>query len=176
MEKQLKKFLDFNGKTIYFLSVDGTYWVAIKPICEALGVNFDRQFKNLMAHPALGQLYAKQHMVGADKRVRQMISLPERYIYGWIFQIRSESAELVAYQTKCCDILFDYFHGTITNRKELITEKAKRMAEMETLEAKLRVDPDYAQLVQLEGRIKTLNQELAKQDKLMMSEQLGLFQ
>jgi hypothetical protein len=176
MEKQLKKFLDFNGKTIYFLSVDGTYWVAIKPICEAIGVDYEGQRKNLKKDKFWDQLPSIQTVVAADKRSREMLCLPEQFIYGWICSIQSSNPELIAYKKKCYQLLYDYFHGTITNRKELITEKAKRMAEMETLEAKLRVDPDYAQLVQLEGRIKTLNQELAKQDKLMMSEQLGLFQ
>lgn len=31
MEAPIRKFLEFNKKTIYFLAVDGTYWIAVKP-------------------------------------------------------------------------------------------------------------------------------------------------
>ena len=47
MKSKIKKFLEFNGKTISFLCKEGEYWVAIKPICEALGVNYNRQYQNL---------------------------------------------------------------------------------------------------------------------------------
>lgn len=41
-----EKFLKFNGKNIVFLSIDGTYWIAIKPICDALNIDADRSIKN----------------------------------------------------------------------------------------------------------------------------------
>lgn len=42
--KTHEKFLQFNGKTIYFQSYDGQFWIAIKPICEILNVNYNRSF------------------------------------------------------------------------------------------------------------------------------------
>ena len=47
MNKQVVKFLEFKGKNIVYLSVNGTYWIAIKPVCEALKVDYIAQFKNL---------------------------------------------------------------------------------------------------------------------------------
>lgn len=76
------KFLQSKGKTIFFHAVDGEYWIAIKPICEALNINYNRSFQNLKEDEILSQLFAKQQMVGADNRLRKMISLPEKYIYG----------------------------------------------------------------------------------------------
>lgn len=49
-----EKFLEFNGKKIIFLSVDGTYWIALKPILEALNMDADRSIKNLKNDPILG--------------------------------------------------------------------------------------------------------------------------
>ena len=49
MKNSIRKFLEFNGKVIYFLSKDGEYWIAIKPICEALGVYSPRQQKTIRA-------------------------------------------------------------------------------------------------------------------------------
>ena len=41
--KTHEKFLQFNGKTIYFQSYDGQFWIAIKPICEVLNVSYNPQ-------------------------------------------------------------------------------------------------------------------------------------
>ncbi len=38
-----EKFLEFKGKPIYYTCESGTYWVALKPICEALGVSWEKQ-------------------------------------------------------------------------------------------------------------------------------------
>lgn len=62
----MNKFLQFNGRNIYFQSVDGEFYIAIKPICEALELEYTRQFKNLKEDKILGQLLAEQPMVGAD--------------------------------------------------------------------------------------------------------------
>lgn len=64
--QQPNKFLEFNGKAVYFLAKGGSYWIAIKPICESLGVDYNRQFQNLKADKILSQLFAKQQMTGAD--------------------------------------------------------------------------------------------------------------
>jgi hypothetical protein len=47
MNKQVVKLLEFRGKNIVYLSANGAYWIAIKTVCEALKVNYSRQFKNL---------------------------------------------------------------------------------------------------------------------------------
>lgn len=169
------KFLEFNGKAIYFLAADGQYWVALKPICEALGVNYDRQYKNLKESPLLGQLYAKQHMVGADNRLRKMVSLPERYIYGWLFQIRSESPELIAYQKDCCDLLYNHFHGAIAGRKDLMAKKVQISLQRQELIDKLTQSEDYLLAQKLEAKEKQINKELRSMDKDLYSDQLSLF-
>lgn len=57
-----EKFLSFNGKNIIFLNKDGQYWIAVKPICEALGVDYVRQFKNLKDNIILAPALSKQTM------------------------------------------------------------------------------------------------------------------
>jgi hypothetical protein len=104
-----KKFLEFNGKAVYFLAKGGTYWIAIKPICEALNVNFDRQFKNLKTDPILSQICSLQPMTGADGKTHKMISLPERFVHQWLFSIKSESPQLLKYKRTCFELFFPGF-------------------------------------------------------------------
>lgn len=40
-----EKFLEFNGNKMFFLKVDGTYWIALKPILDALNLESDRYLK-----------------------------------------------------------------------------------------------------------------------------------
>lgn len=169
------KFLKFNGKVIYFLAKDGQYWISIKPICEALNINFDRQYKNLKSHAAFGQLYAKQPMTGADGKVYKMIALPERYIYGWLFNIRSESPELVKYQLECCDLLFSHFHGKITSRETVISQKTKALLEYDNAMALVRSTPEGKRMFELEQSIRICNNALKALDNEIAKNQIPLF-
>ena len=175
MNKRVSKFLEFNGKTLMFLAVDGQYWIALKPICEALGVDYVQQFKNAQNSPIYNQLLCKHTMVAADGKARKMVSLPEKRIYGWLMQIQSNSPDLVEYQTKCHDILFDYFHGTITGRKELLTQKAKAQVEMD--EVMNTLGPDLAlKYDRAKRRRDQITAELRKLDQEVINEEFNLFQ
>jgi len=66
---ETKKFLEFNGTNINFLAKDGIYWIAVKPICRVLNVNYDRQYKNLKSDKILKSAYALQPMqIGKNKQ------------------------------------------------------------------------------------------------------------
>lgn len=175
MRQELEKFLEFNGRTLVFLAVDGTYWIAVKPICEALNVNYNRQFQNLQADPLFGPVFAKQQMQIPGDQSRIMVCLPERYIYGWLLAIRSESEELLNYRKACYDILYDYFHGTITRRKRLFEEKVKIQNERGRLEIELRSDTKFVRLEDLRAREARIGKELKEMDSDELNEQRELF-
>ena len=174
MKEQIKKFLEFNGKVIYFLAADGQYWIAIKPICEALGVDYIRQFKNLKSDEIMSQPLSEQTIVAADGKLRKMVCLPEFYIYGWIFQIQSSSPELIKYKWECYRVLYEYFHGTIGGRKDLLKEKAKAQTEIDKVLNS--IDPELAyQMQKAEKRINAINAELRKLDGQILEEEKTLF-
>ncbi|MBA7558316.1 hypothetical protein ES705_51115 [subsurface metagenome] len=175
MKQSIKKFLEFNGKAILFLSIDGQYWVALKPICEALNINWVRQYMNLKQHKILGQLFANQLMVGADLRSRNMIALPEKYVYGWLFSISSGSGALQEYQMKCYELLYDYFHGTISQRHSVLTQKACDEQELHKLENDLKDDEKFKRYQELRGSIARSGIELKQLDKKLVDTQLDIF-
>jgi len=175
MKNNLKKFLEFNGKAISFLSIDGQYWVAIKPICEALGVNYNRQFQNLKKDDLLNDVFAKQQMHDASNRLQKMVALPEKYVYGWLFSINSDNRALQTYKRKCYDLLFDYFQGSVTQRKELIEEKIYIEKDIRELEAELSRNKDFQKLMQLKGERLLNGKQLRNYDKKEIDTQLELF-
>ena len=181
MKKDIRKFLEFNGKSIHFLSVDGEYWIALKPICEALGIHWNKQHEKLQnGDDIYGELSTDRDMVAADRKIRKMTSLPERFIYGWIFSIpfsgsMSDEAKqnLKAYKIECCDILHNHFHGSIIGRKELLSEKAKTQLEIDrcfnTLdpEVALRLDRANSQLNKIKAQLRELDAQVMEEEKTL---------
>ena len=175
MKKLIAEFLQFNGRNIYFQSENGITYIAIKPICEALEINYNRQFQNLKSHIILSQLFAKQQMVAADGKIREMICLPEFYVYGWIFSIQSDNEGLIKYQWECYKILYRYFHGTITDRAKLLQSNSKDEQQKAELYASLKEDERMKKIEALDEIIKARKKSLLAMDKDLASGQLSLF-
>lgn len=144
MNQQDVKFLLFNEQNIVYTRIKGVYWIGLKSICEALKVNYNRQFQNLQTDPILGSAFAKQQMqVPGDNQKREYVCLPEEYIYGWIFSLRSDSPELLEYKRECYHLLYQHFHGVITRRMELYKELSSAKKKSVELEARLKSNPDF---------------------------------
>ena len=175
MKKSAHKFLEFNGKSIYFLNNDGVYWVAIKPICEALGINYDRQYQNIKADQILGKLYAVQHMVDRVQSLRKMVTLPEKYIYGWLFSIRSNSAELMNYKEECYEVLFNHFHGAITELSKHLQEKQANKERIHFLALQLEENENFREYQNLQKSVKRIDRVISADKKHIENIQLNLF-
>jgi len=175
MNEKIEKFLEFNGKKIMFAGNDGIWWIAIRPICEALGVQYVRNFKNLKDHKILSQPLSEQTMVAADGKLRKMVCLPEFYVYGWLMGIQSEAEGLVEYQWECYQVLFEHFHGAITGRKELIKTKAKNSVLIDSLKNKVFATDEAIQLAAAERQQKAIDRNLKQLDIKEYNEELDLF-
>ena len=171
VEQTVDKFLRFNDKEILFRKIDGQYWVALKPICEALNVNYHRAQQNLREDEFLSEPCASQHMVGADGSSREMISLPEFFIYGWMFQLNAKSDEYKQYKWKCFEVLHDYFNGTITKRASILENQHNERKEAITLRKNLKAHPDYLRLKEIEDNTTARNKRLKQLDHDLLSGQ-----
>ena len=134
--------------------------VPIKPICEALGVNYTTQIEKLKKHPIYGSTVPLRGILAADGKLREMSCLPLRLISGWIFSIHPDNVKeevrehLIEYQLKCNDVLYDYFFGTYKR-----TNEQNRM-EIALLEELADLNQQQQQLKQ------TINEKRRKLEKL----------
>lgn len=171
--QKTEKFLEFNGKRITVLLADGTWWVAIRPICDALNVDYEAQRKGIQNDKVLSELPSEQTVVAADGKLRKMICMPEKFIYGWLFSIRSESAELELYKRKCYEVLYDHFHGAITGRLNTLSEKSetevKAMELQKRLDEKMKDMDEYKELQLLKGKKKEIAKKLNELDAELLS-------
>lgn len=110
----------------------GEKFIPIKPICELLGIDFSSQHKKLNREPFLNSTMVIMTTVGADKKDREMVCLPYKYIFGWLFKIdlsrvNEESKEIVMqYQIECYDALYDNF----SSYADYYKEKLKRQEDI----------------------------------------------
>lgn len=174
MKQSIERFLQFNGKTLLFLSEKGIYWVAIKPVCEALNVHFKHRLKRISQDPILGPASCNHGMQVPGDQIRNMVCLPEYLVYGWIFSINSSSTELLNYKRECYRLLYDHFHGTITRRKELLGQKVSVQLERGKLEIVLRQHQDFQQFESLKAMEARIGKSLKEVEKDEMDEQLRL--
>lgn len=174
---KLEKFLEFNGKSISILLADGTWWIAVKPICEALGVDYRRQHRTIQDHRILSELWSLQTTVAADKKIRKMVCLPEQFIYGWLFSINSDSPDLIMYQKACYEVLYNYFHGALTGRMVALSEKSLADIEMkelqQRLEERMAETEEYQRIQELKKKQRDLTKHLKKLDVDLLEGQLS---
>jgi len=174
MNQSIKDFLEFNGHPMYFTFKNSEWWIAIKPICEALDIEYTRIFKNLKQDLTLNELLAEQPIVAADNKTRKMVCLPEKYIYGWLFSIRSKSKKLKEYKLQCYEVLYDYFHGTITQRQKVLLSITSKKEEIQQLEEVLSENEDYKKLIALKKEQSSQGKQLKKMDQDLLSRQVQL--
>lgn len=108
----------FAGASLPTVRRDGVVSVAMKPVAEALGLNWQSQYKRLRRHPVLAtSVVIMTTEVRGSKRVRDQVFLPIAYLNGWLFgidtrRVRPELRDtLIAYQRECFIALDDYWRG-----------------------------------------------------------------
>ena len=98
--------------------------VPIKPIFDAIGVAFERQFSKLKEHEILAPTVTLRVMVAADGKQREMVCLPLEFVYGWIFTINTKNVSkeahdsVLRYQLECYQALYTHFAGSLRRRVE----------------------------------------------------------
>ena len=143
--------IDFHGDEIAVLEKDGTQYVAMKPIVEAMGLDWSGQLKLIKGDAVLskGMVVTSIPSEGGEQ---DAVCLPLNKLNGWLFKIPASrysgerKAAIIRYQEECYDVLFDHFHkgGTADPamlRKlaaELLAESEQRIAVLAASNANLR--------------------------------------
>lgn len=107
--------VDFHGQAIIAATIDGKIFVAMKPICDNIGLTWNAQFERIQRHPVLNSTACMTQVVAEDGKQREMLCLPLGMLNGWLFGVdvnRVKPAlrdKLMDYQRECFDVLFQHF-------------------------------------------------------------------
>lgn len=94
---------------------NGHKLVPVKPICQALGIDEDAQRRRLKEDPILSSVTVLSTATGADGKQYEMVTIPFRYVFGWLFRIDSRNVKeearesVLKYQLQCYDALYNHF-------------------------------------------------------------------
>lgn len=134
----MTKEISFQGQLLIAIRKEGKVFVAIKPICEAIGIGADYQVQAIKNHPIMGAAHNVACVQVGEKQSRNMATLELSYLNGWLFtiepsKVKAEAREnLLSYQRECFQVLFEHFFGTGKNVRE---QEQKRHKLRETLKA-----------------------------------------
>jgi hypothetical protein len=127
---------------------NGEKRVAIKPICQALGIDYKSQYERIKKDEILGSTMVLSTTVGADGRQREMASIPLMYVFGWLFRIDARNVaahaqeSVLRYQIECYTALYNYF----TRHEEFLefrqTEIDKHLAEYDAARTDFRLSKE----------------------------------
>ncbi len=120
-----------NGSEITAIKAeDGTIIVPIKPICTVLGIDDKAQREKISEDEDLSSVGVLSPSTGADGKSYEMLCLPLRYVYGWLFTINPKNVAAAAresvrkYRQQCYDILYDHFEGK--TRRQIESNRAEK--------------------------------------------------
>jgi len=151
--------------------------VPIKPICDALGIDSNGQIQKIKKHEILGPTTCILHVVAADKKDREMVCIPFKYIFGWLFTIepnmvKEEARDMVIkYQVECYNVLFKHFtdQSDFLRQKQIAVEK--QLEEVDRIRANFkdtRLKLDEAKQLFIQVRSMTFEDWQANNSQMML--------
>ncbi|AYZ83029.1 phage antirepressor N-terminal domain-containing protein [Pseudomonas aeruginosa] len=107
----------FHEHSLLTLNEGGIVYVAMRSVCEQMGLQWEAQYKRLQRNTVLASTMSIMDMVASDGRMREVVSLPLDMLNGWLFgidanRVKPELKEMVLrYQRECYRVLADYWTG-----------------------------------------------------------------
>ncbi len=104
-------------------------FIPIRPICEAIGVEFASQRLRIERDEILSSTVFIMNTVAADGKSRDMFCIPFKYVFGWLFSIDTTRVSpeahdaVLRYKEECYEVLYSYF----TDPQTFLAEKQKLM-------------------------------------------------
>ena len=116
--------ISFNNQSLITVEQNGNHYVAMKPICENIGLAWESQVLRIKRDEVLSQGMIVM-IIPTNGGNQNMICLPIEYLNGWLFglnpnKVRADLKErLENYQEECFLALWDYWTEGIARRDEV---------------------------------------------------------
>lgn len=140
----------FNGQTIEAQKAGESWQVALKPLCENLGIAFNGQYERLQRQP--WAVIRMTRTTGSDGKNYEMATIDRSTLLMWLATIdtsrlKNERAKeaVVSYQKEAANALDQYFStGIAINDHLLKAQHLRRLQNLELLKAaEGLVHPDF---------------------------------
>lgn len=150
---------------------DGVVYVALKPICDAIGIHADKAYESIKRDKILGAKATVRWVLDAKKRKFPMQTLPIEFVHGWLFSIDASKVstqakpKLLKFKEECYQVLFNHFYGKYRVYESNLAERRK----LETL-----IDEACVQKAEISAQINNYRKRLKEINESELSGQLQL--
>lgn len=117
--------ISFNNQSLITVEQNGNHYVAMKPICENIGIDWRAQRQRIVRDEVLYSTVVIITTVAEDAKNREMLCIPIKKLNGWLFglnpnKVRADLKErLENYQEECFLALWDYWTEGVARRDEV---------------------------------------------------------
>jgi hypothetical protein len=107
--------ISFHGQTVAVFSQNNQHYVAMKPICENIGLQWEAQLKRIQRNAILNTAMSMMDTPSNGGK-QKTACLPLDYLNGWLFgvdanRVKPEIRErLLTYQRECFRVLNNHFN------------------------------------------------------------------
>lgn len=118
MQNQIQT-VNFHEQSLITLQKDGVAYVAMKPICENIGLDWEAQRQRISRDEVLNSTACMIKAVATDGKNRELLCLPIHYLNGWLFGVDTNRVKaqikdkLITYKKECYQALFDYWNNGV---------------------------------------------------------------
>ena len=112
----------FHGADLPLVSINNKPHAAIKPICEAIGIDWHAQRQRIKRDPVLNLVEVITTSTGFDGKQYEMLCLPLGYLNGWLLGVNANRVKpeirqkLIQYQMECYDALYQHFMPKVAHQ------------------------------------------------------------
>lgn len=110
------EIVQFYGSPLTTIKAGDQIMVAVKPICEAIGLDWSAQYRRLQRDAIMQGCVAIMAMqVPGEIQTREVVTIPLGHLNGWLFGVSASRAKpeirdkLLQYQRECYQVLHDYW-------------------------------------------------------------------
>lgn len=122
------EMVDFHNQKLLGIRIDGTCYVAMKPIVEGMGLYWTTQHRKIVAS---NRYTHKAIPVQTSSNVQEMICIPLTKLNGWMCSVNPERVradlreKVIMYQEECFIVLYNYFEKGAAINSRIMGESAR---------------------------------------------------
>ncbi|MPW92202.1 hypothetical protein CPI14_08645 [Moraxella catarrhalis] len=126
--------VNFHNQTLITLEKDGNHYVAMKPICENIGLSWNAQFERIKRDEVLSE-GIRMIRTPTKGGFQDVVCLPLTLLNGWLFgvdtnRVKAEIKEtLITYKKECYQALFDYWHDGVAINPRATKDERKPLVQ-----------------------------------------------
>lgn len=109
--------VNFRGDDLYGFENDDGIFVALKPIVESMGMDWNGQYQRVKRDPILAEGMCVMHIPFGRGGAQEAVCLKMDLVNGWLFtidsgRIKDEAVreKVIIYQRECYGVLFKHFY------------------------------------------------------------------